>query len=93
MNFIIFVLSRFRTNLLTADHLIIWEKTKFDTEQKSPKFLLEIMALMSSANNIGSDIEFILRGRSFIYIMNNKDPRIDPWGASCFNVPKSEQTF
>jgi len=36
--------------------------------------------LVSSANNISSDTEFILRGRSFIYIMNNKGPRIDPWG-------------
>ena len=35
--------------------------TKFDNEQKSTKFLLEIMTLVSSANNIGSDIEFILR--------------------------------
>ena len=38
------------------------------------------MMLESSANNISSDTEFILRGRSFIYIMNNKGPRIDPWG-------------
>ena len=38
------------------------------------------MTLVSSGNNIGSDTEFILRGRSFIYIMNNNGPsRIDPW--------------
>jgi hypothetical protein len=67
--------------------------TKFDTEQKSSKFLLQIMTLMSSANNIGSDIEFVLRGRSFIYIMNNRGPRIDPWGAPCFNIPQSEKIF
>jgi hypothetical protein len=60
-------------------------------EQKSPKFLLEIMILVSSANNIGSDIEFILRGRSFIYIRKNKDPRTDSWGNPCFNVPQSEK--
>jgi hypothetical protein len=41
------------------------------------------MMLVLSANNISSDIEFILRGRSFIYIMNNKVPRIDPWGTLC----------
>jgi hypothetical protein len=34
---------------------------------------------VSSANNIGSEREFILRGRSFMYIKNNKDPRIEPW--------------
>jgi len=39
--------------LLAADHLIIKERTKFDTEQKSLKFLLEIMTFVS-ANNIGS---------------------------------------
>jgi len=27
------------------------------------------MTLVSSANNIGSDMEFIIRRRSFIYIM------------------------
>ena len=33
--------------------------------------MLAVMTPVSSANNIGSDIEFILRGRSFMYIMNN----------------------
>jgi hypothetical protein len=47
------------------------------------------MALVSSANNISSDTEFILRGRSFICIMNNKGPRTDPWGTLCFIVPQS----
>jgi hypothetical protein len=56
MNLTIFVLSRFRTNVLAANHLIIWERTEFDTEQKSSKCLLEIMMLLSSANNIRSDI-------------------------------------
>jgi len=37
------------------------------------------MTLVSSANNIGSLTEFILRERSFIYIMNKRGPRIDPW--------------
>ena len=63
MNFIIFVLSRFRTNFLAEKHSIIWERTKFDTEQKSWKLLFEIMTLVSSAYNIGSHKEFILRER------------------------------
>jgi hypothetical protein len=66
-------------------------RTKFDNEQKSSKFLLEIMTLVSSANNIRSDIELILRGRSFIHIMNNKGPRIDPWETPCSNVPQSQK--
>jgi hypothetical protein len=45
------------------------ERNKFDTEQKSIKVLFEIMTLVPSANNIGSETEFILRGRSFIYSM------------------------
>jgi hypothetical protein len=68
MNFITLVLSRF--NLLAANHLITCERTKFDTEDTSLKFLLEIMTLVSSANNNSSHIQFILKGRSFIYIMN-----------------------
>ena len=73
MNFIIFVLSNFRTELLATNHLIIQERTKFNIEQKFSKFLLEIKTLVSSANNIGSDTEFILRGRSFIYIYNAQE--------------------
>jgi len=78
MNFIIFVLSKFRTKLLPANHLMITETTKFYNEQKSLKFLLEIMTLVSSANNTGSDTEFILMGMSFIHIMSNRGLRIDP---------------
>ena len=63
MNFTIFVLSKFKTNLLAANNLIVWERTKFDIQQKSSKFLLEIMTLFSSENNIGSDVEFIPIGR------------------------------
>ena len=54
------------------------ERTKFGTEQRSLKFLLEIMTLVSSANSIGSDTEFIYRERSVIYILNNRISRTDP---------------
>jgi hypothetical protein len=48
--------------------------------------------MVSSANNIGYDnIEFILRGKSFIHTMNNRGPRIDPRGTPCFNAPQSEK--
>jgi len=50
-----------------AHHLTLWERTKCDTEQKSLKFLLEVKALVSSAVNIGPDLEFILREGDFIY--------------------------
>jgi hypothetical protein len=33
------------------------------------------MTMVPSANNIGFDLEFILRGWSFIYIMNNTDSK------------------
>ena len=49
------------------------------------------MTLLSSANNIGSDTEFILRGRSFMYTMNNRGPRIDPWRKPNFNIPQSQK--
>jgi hypothetical protein len=91
MNFIIFVLSKFRNNLFAANGLIICKGTKFDIDQKSSKFLLEIMTLVSSANNICSDIEFLHRGCSLTYIMNNRVPRIDPWGTPYLNVPQSER--
>jgi len=56
-------MSKFRTKLLAANYLIIWDRIKFGTEQKSLIFLLEIRTLVSSANNIGLNTEFILRGR------------------------------
>jgi len=49
------------------------------------------MILVSSANTIGSDREFILRRRSFTNIMNNRGHRIGPWGIPYFNVPQSEK--
>jgi hypothetical protein len=51
------------------------------------------MTLVVSANKIGSDTEFILRARSFIYIMNNRDPKTDPWRTPYFNEPQSEKIF
>jgi hypothetical protein len=91
MNFIVFVLSEFRINLLAANCLIIGKRTKCDNEEKSSKFLLDIMTLESPANNIGCDIEMILGGRSFIYIMNCRGRRIDAWGTTCFIVPQSQK--
>jgi hypothetical protein len=63
-------------------------RTKFDIEQKSSKFLLEIMTLVLSANNSGSRIELIFSRRSFTCIMNNTDPRIDPWWTPCHILTK-----
>jgi len=69
LNFIIFVLSKFRTELISSKPFYhMRERAKFDPEEKFLKCMLEIMILVSSANNIDSDIEFILRRRSFIYI-------------------------
>jgi len=90
MNLIIFVSSKFGNKLLAADHLIIQQRTKSDTEQKTLKFLLEIMTLVSTKYNIGSDTEFILRRMSFIY---NRDTRIDLWGTPCFSVPSQRKHF
>ena len=55
--------------------------------------MLEIIILVSSANNIDFDIEFILRRRSFVYIMNNKSHRIDPWGKSMFQCTPVREQF
>jgi hypothetical protein len=51
------------------------------------------MTLVLSGNIMGSEKEFILRKRSYIYIyiMNHNGPRIDPWGMPSFNVPQSEK--
>jgi len=51
------------------------------------------MKLVSLANDTGSGTEFILRGRSLKYIMNNRSPIFDPWRTPCFNVLQSEKKF
>jgi hypothetical protein len=65
----------------------------FDIAEKSSKFLLEIITLVSSANKIGSDKVFIVGDRSCVYSMNSKDPKIDLWGTPCFTVPHFEENF
>ena len=49
------------------------------------------MTPVSIANSSGCGIEFIVRGRSFIYVMNNRGTRIDCWGTLCFNALKPEK--
>jgi hypothetical protein len=44
----------------------------FDIEEKYLKCLLEILTPESSANNTGHNVEFVLRERSFIYIIKNR---------------------
>jgi hypothetical protein len=63
------------------------------TVEELSNFLLEIITLVSSANKMGSDKVFIVGGRSFIYIMKCKDPKIDHWGTPCFTVPQFEENF
>jgi hypothetical protein len=63
----------------------------FEIVQKSSKFLQEIKTLVSSANIMGFDKLFIVGGRSLMYIIKSKGPRIDPWGTPCFTVPQFEK--
>jgi hypothetical protein len=66
VNFILFILSRFRANLLAANHSLIRDRTLFDNMQKSSRFLLEIMMLVSSANIMSTAKVFIVGDRSFV---------------------------
>jgi hypothetical protein len=66
VNCIIIVLFRFGVSLLAANHSLIRDRTLFDNMQKSSRFLLEIMMLVSSANIMGIAKVFIVGGRSFI---------------------------
>jgi hypothetical protein len=65
----------------------------FDIVEKLLKLLLEIITLVSSVNTMSSDEVFIVGGRSFIYIMKSKGPRIDPWGTPCFTIPHFEENI
>jgi hypothetical protein len=52
-----------------------------------------INTLVSSANDIGLENVFIPRGRSLIYSINNKCPRIDPRRTPHFIVPHWDENF
>ena len=56
--------------LLAEVHLIIWERTKFDTEQKSLKFLLEVITLVS-ANNTGF-AQNLFSGEGHLYFVQQR---------------------
>jgi hypothetical protein len=42
---------------------------------------------------MGSEKVFIVGGKSFIYIMKSKYPKIDPWESTCFTVLHFEGNF
>jgi hypothetical protein len=48
------------------------------------------MTLVSSANIMGTDKLFIVGGRSFIWIMKSKGPKIGPCGTPCSLIPQFE---
>jgi hypothetical protein len=48
------------------------------------------MILVSSAKRIGLDIEFIVAGRSLIYMRKSKGPRTEPCGTPGFTILHSE---
>ena len=52
--------------MLAENHSIICARSRFAVVENSINFLLEMITLVSSANNIGSAREFILDERSFI---------------------------
>ena len=86
-NIIIFILARFRPNLLVAKPFThTHDRTNFNTVHVSSHFLLLIMTLVSSANIMGSDSELILTRRYLMYIINSKGLGIDLSGMPCFNA-------
>jgi hypothetical protein len=67
--------------------------------QHGRRFNLEITLLavintfVSSANNTSLEQVFIPRGKSLIYIMNNKSPKIDQCGTPHFKVHQLDKDF
>jgi len=56
--------------MLAANNLIICAKNRFTDVEKSIKFLLQIITLVSSANNIGFAREFVCNG--MVTLTNNQ---------------------
>jgi hypothetical protein len=58
MDIVVSFFNKFRDSLFAENNLFIWERTLFDSMQKSSKFLLEIITLVLSANIMGIDEVF-----------------------------------
>jgi hypothetical protein len=66
INFITFVLSRFRGTLFAEIHLFIWERTLIICTNHL-KFLLEIMTLVSPANILSHHTAYILQAMTLLF--------------------------
>jgi hypothetical protein len=56
-------------------------------------YLIKLREKSAPIRSLVWQIYQILPGMSFIHIMNNIGPTIDPWENPSFNVPYSEKTF
>jgi len=77
-NFIIFILSMFKDNPVTKNHLLARFNTSVYLIFKSPKSLAMINTIVPSANNRELEYDFIPWGRSLI--SSKKRFQNYPWG-------------
>jgi len=85
------VFSMLRDRRLALNHEFKSERVLYSTVLSSAWFELVIIELVSSAKS--TIFEFIPanKGKSFIYIINSKGPRIEPWGTPCVTVVHPEE--
>jgi hypothetical protein len=78
--------------LCVMNHSLIWERTVCEIVQKSKIFTRNYDTRVIS-NIMGFSKLFIVGGRSFMYVIKSKVPRIDPWGTACFAVPQFDRIW
>jgi hypothetical protein len=93
INFITFVLSRFRDSLFAANHLLIWERILFDSMQKSSRFLIEIMTLALSANIMGIVVVFSVRWSHLCRLGKAKALKLTPGELHALLFPSLSRYF
>ena len=79
--------------MLAENHSTVRANTWFADVEKSVKFPLEIITLVSSAKNIVSAREFICNERLFILTKNSRGPRMGPWGLRASIFPSQKLNY
>jgi len=78
---------------LLRNQLVISVITELILSLNSFGVVFDIIMVMSSANSIGLANLFMLKERSFIYIINSKGPNIEPCGTQCFTCTQLEDSL
>jgi hypothetical protein len=85
------VLLMFRDKRLAVNHRFMSQRDLYSAVLNTSWFGLFMMLLVSSANSTIFYFTVFNKGKSFIYMRNNRGSRIEPWGTLCLTSIHCEE--